>query len=201
MLYFLEVYQGKIGVSRPMMLRVLFISLILFSSFGHARMYQWIEPDSGTTQLSGKPPAWYRSAEGGPRIFVFERGRIIDDTSIEVSNNQRELMRQNAFIKAEEDREAARAKLAKANKLKSKFDNKVEETPIQEESDEVVEIPEIPPPALVEGEETEESGEEDTILDEMRALITDWEMQQSKSARDLIEQIETPNSEPLPADQ
>jgi hypothetical protein len=183
------------------MLRVLFISLILFSSSGHARMYQWVEPDSGTTQLSGKPPAWYRSAEGGPRIFVFERGRIIDDTSIEVSNKQRELLRQSAFIKVEEDREAASAKLARANKLKSEFDNKVEETPIQEESEELVEIPEIPPPAFVEDEETESSREKDTILDEMRALIADWEKQQSKSARDLIEQIETPNSESLPADQ
>ena len=177
------------------MLRVLFISLILFSSFGHARMYQWVEPDSETTQLSGKPPAWYRSADGGHRVFVFEGGRIIDDTSIKVSNEQRELIRQRAFVKAEEDREAARAKLARANKLKSEFDNKAEETAIQEGSEEIVETPEMPSPALVEGEETEKSGEEDTVLDEMRSLIADWEKQQSKNARDLIEQINIPESE------
>jgi len=29
-----------------------------------AQMYQWTDPESGTTQLSGKPPAWYRSVEG-----------------------------------------------------------------------------------------------------------------------------------------
>jgi hypothetical protein len=177
------------------MLRVLFISLIMFSSFGHARMYQWVEPDSETTQLSGKPPAWYRSAEGGPRVFVFERGRIIDDTSIEVSNEQRELIRQRAFVKAEEDREAARAKLARANKLKSEFDNKDEEMAVQEGSEELVEIPEIPPPVLVDDEETGKSGEEDAILDEMRSLIADWEKKQSNSARDLIKQINTPDSE------
>jgi hypothetical protein len=53
-----------------------------------ARMYQWNDPATGTTQLSGAPPAWYRSGETGPRVFVFERGRLIDDTGVAVDEQR-----------------------------------------------------------------------------------------------------------------
>ncbi len=177
-------------------MRSLFICLLLFSSLVHARMYQWIEPGSGTTQLSGKPPAWYRSTEGGPRIFVFEKGRVIDDTSIEVSDNERELLRQRAFIKAEEDREAAREKLAKANKIKAEFDKKSEEASAQEQPGEAMdEETEISLPDLIEDEETPKSKDTGTVLEEMRALIGEWEKEQTRSARNLLEKIGTPSTE------
>ena len=183
-------------------MRSLFICLLLFSSLVYARMYQWIEPGSGTTQLSGKPPAWYRSTEGGPRIFVFEKGRVIDDTSIEVSDNERELLRQRAFIKAEEDREGAREKLAKANKIKAEFDKKSEEASAQEQPGEAMdEETEISLPDLIEDEETPESKDTPkskdtgTVLEEMRALIGEWEKEQTRSARNLLEKIDTPSTE------
>ena len=62
-----------------------------------ARMYRWTNPDTGTAQLAGAPPAWYRAAHGGPRVLVFERGQLIDDTSIQVSEVQRESLRSDAF--------------------------------------------------------------------------------------------------------
>ena len=65
-----------------------------------ARMYQWVDPRSGRTQMSGVPPAWYRSGQPGPRIFVFENGQIIDDTRISVSEDKRQTLREQAFKNA-----------------------------------------------------------------------------------------------------
>ena len=83
------------------MLKILLVLLLVFSSPAGARMYQWVDPESGSTQLSGKPPMWYRGTENGPRVFVFENSRVIDDTNIEVSDSEREKLRQQAFLKAE----------------------------------------------------------------------------------------------------
>src|SRR5690554_7481361 len=55
-------------------------TLFPYTTLFRSRMYQWIDPDTQTTQLSGKPPTWYRSAEGGPRVLVFEKGLMVDDT-------------------------------------------------------------------------------------------------------------------------
>jgi hypothetical protein len=63
----------------------------------HARMYQWVNPQSGRTQMSGKPPAWYRSDKPGPRVFVFENGRLIDDTARAVGLEERAALRATAF--------------------------------------------------------------------------------------------------------
>ena len=62
-----------------------------------ARMYQWRNTASGTTQLSGTPPAWYRSSEHGPRVYVFENNQLVDDTAIAVSTEQREALHAQAF--------------------------------------------------------------------------------------------------------
>jgi hypothetical protein len=71
-----------------------------------ARMYQWINPSSGNTQLSGNPPTWYRSPQGGPRVLVFERGKAIDDTAIVVPEGTRDELRSQAF-QAQESARAA----------------------------------------------------------------------------------------------
>ena len=62
-----------------------------------ARMYQWTSPATGTPNLSGTPPAWYRAPHAGPRVLVFERGQLIDDTAIAVSDRQRLELRSAAF--------------------------------------------------------------------------------------------------------
>lgn len=74
-----------------------------------ARMYQWINPSSGHTQLSGTPPTWYRSPQGGPRVLVFERGKAIDDTAIVVPEGTRDELRSQAFQPQEPTRAAATA--------------------------------------------------------------------------------------------
>lgn len=45
------------------------------------KMYQWVDPNTGTVQLAGKPPPWFRSATPGPRVRVYEHGKVIDDTA------------------------------------------------------------------------------------------------------------------------
>ena len=46
-----------------------------------AKMYQWVDPNTGTVQLAGQPPPWYRSTRAGPRVRVYEHGNVIDDTA------------------------------------------------------------------------------------------------------------------------
>jgi len=147
-----------------------------------AQMYQWTDPESGTTQLSGKPPAWYRSVEGGPRVFVFNRGKIVDDTGIKISDEQRISLRTKAFINAEEDRIAAQQKATEAAKLKAAMENKSEE--ITEENIDVKALPDesqfnleevmaMEKPDDEELMEAEISGEEESI-EKMKALIEEW---------------------------
>lgn len=168
--------------------RILFIASILFTASADARMYQWTDPDTGTTQLSGKPPTWYRSEQGGPRVFVFEKNRIVDDTAIEVSTGERESLRRQAFLKAEEDRTAAREKALAAEELKSSFKR---DGSLQGDAAEMVEeVPEVVPEEDAEAEAEEEMAEmpaDDKTLEELRELIREWEEQQAREARQKLE--------------
>jgi len=71
--------------------------LLLVTTSASARMYQWVDPRSGTAQLSGSPPAWYRGTQAGPRVFVFENGRLVDDTARAVEPAQAAALRDEAF--------------------------------------------------------------------------------------------------------
>lgn len=62
-----------------------------------AQMYQWADARTGTVQLSGSPPAWYRSAQPGPRVFVFENGQLIDDTARALTADDAARVRAAAF--------------------------------------------------------------------------------------------------------
>lgn len=151
-----------------------------------ARMYQWVEPDIETTQLSGKPPAWYRSTAGGPRVFVFENGRLIDDTEIEVSDKTRQRMRQEAFILAEEDRQKAQEKIAKANEMKKKFkSDDVENLEAIDEDINGQDKEELLTDALFleEKNDIEQDNDNSEKMDELRKIIADWETAQSDNAR------------------
>jgi len=81
-------------------------------------MYQWRDPDTGTTQLSGKPPAWYRTGEKGPRVIVIENGRVIDDTSRPVPSLKRKALRQQAIMDVNEDIRDAREQAVRAEQVK-----------------------------------------------------------------------------------
>lgn len=84
------------------MARFLLVALLLVSTAAAARMYEWTNPRSGSVQYAGVPPAWYRSPEGGPRVRVYEGGALIDDTAIELSEDENREMRDSAFAALEQ---------------------------------------------------------------------------------------------------
>ena len=169
--------------------------LLFFSQSVQAVMYQWDDPETGTTQLSGKPPAWYRSAEGGPRVFVFNHGKVVDDTGIVISDEQRITLRTKAFVRAEEDRLAAKEKIMEAARLKAMIDKnaetsswqKGEDSEFTDESQEIVAIEGPNETEIGEGA-IDESKEEDKSIEKMKALIADWENQRTEEAKALLQQ-------------
>jgi len=172
------------------LLLILFFSVTTFVV--EARMYQWTESGVETTQLSGKPPAWYRSAVGGTRVFVFDKGRLIDDTAVEVSDEVRQHLRQQAFILAEDDRQKAQEKIAKAQELKQKFKNRASEKSEQSEAEileeEDLDVESITATLFPEKPEDEEQEKiEDKDIDELRAMIEAWEKSQTESAKRALE--------------
>lgn len=70
---------------------------LILTAPAEAWMFQWTHPASGRVQLAGKPPAWYRGSEPGPRVFVFDNGELIDDTAVPVSEDERLALRARAF--------------------------------------------------------------------------------------------------------
>nr|MCU0935469.1 hypothetical protein [Gammaproteobacteria bacterium] len=74
-----------------------------------ARVYQWVDPDSGNVYLSGSPPAWYRSGARGPRVQVFERGKLVDDTGREASEQEANALREEALLQEQIRKEEAAA--------------------------------------------------------------------------------------------
>jgi hypothetical protein len=85
------------------------IVLALCAASAHARLYRWVSPDTGITQLSGKPPLWYRSPDGGPRVRVYDDGRLVDDTAVAVPEERRQALRDAAFRQLSEQREQTQA--------------------------------------------------------------------------------------------
>jgi len=165
--------------------------LLVLSQDVFARMYQWTEAGTGSTQLSGKPPMWYRSATSGPRVFVFDNGRLIDDTSVEVDEEVRQQLRQRAFALVEEDQQKAKDKLAKSLELKEKYDeDKSQRSELNSSEEEHQE-------AVVEEERYVDEGPIDDLPDDadsentvenLRKLITEWENAQTESAKKALEQ-------------
>jgi hypothetical protein len=164
------------------MFRIILLLLLINSTCLNARMYQWTDPNSGSTQLSGIPPMWYRSAEGGPRIFVFDNSKVVDDTNIKVSDEEREHLRQQAFLRAEKDRESAKEKLLNAKTLnatlmqKSKMEEKDKEEEVADAEEVPIEIPEAKPPEPAEA----------TTMDQMRKIIEEWEKVKTEQARGVL---------------
>ena len=171
---------------------IFFLFIFLITLTAEARMYQWVEPGVETTQLSGKPPAWYRSSAGGPRVFVFENGRLIDDTAVQVSDDVRQRMREEAFLLAEEDRKKAQEKIAKAREAEQKRKKLQPEedaddsqfAEVEEESTEELLTDTLFPK---EEEQEEEESLSANDLDELRSMIADREASQTESAKQALE--------------
>lgn len=163
-----------------------FIVLLFFSQFVQARMYQWIDPESGTTQLSGKPPTWYRGVEGGPRVFVFEQGKVVDDTGIEISSTQRISLRTKAFLRAEKDRLMAKEKAMEVAKVKAITGRKMDGMVSSNEADEFRE--EVISKEIFQTKVMKKNKEEKASVEKMKALISEWENKRTEEAQTILEQ-------------
>ena len=108
---------GVMGILKPMPLLVLIVGLVLRPS-AQARIYQWVEPVTGSLQMAGKPSVWYRSSWDRPRVRVTENGRLIDDPVIEVSQEEMQALRDEAFRQFAETQELTGLKHLESNKLK-----------------------------------------------------------------------------------
>ncbi|HSR62127.1 MAG TPA: DUF4124 domain-containing protein [Gammaproteobacteria bacterium] len=161
--------------------RLIIILVCLFALTAvQARMYQWQDPNSGTTHLSGNPPPWYRTGEG-PRVIVFEKGRVVDDTRIELSAEANSRLRLEAIARAEESREKARQKALAAEEMKAKLDSE-KEPPAMDQPVEPAPMPE----ELTLADEKKDTGltsgqsADDLQEEQMRALIQEWERRQGE---------------------
>lgn len=92
------------GTLRSLVTPVAVVGLALGAVSADARMYQWMSPSTGSLQMSGEPPPWYRSQGDGPRVYVFEDGFLVDDTAIDVSDARKRALRRNAFAELSERR-------------------------------------------------------------------------------------------------
>ena len=88
--------EGSSMKSRGLWLFIL-AAVVMVPVSVSARMYQWVDPGTGTTHWSGRPPAWYRGSQRGPRVLVFDGGRLIDDTARRVPDAERDVLRTQAF--------------------------------------------------------------------------------------------------------
>jgi hypothetical protein len=163
-----------------MKILLIILPLLLISLFAQARMYQWVDPDTNTTQLSGKPPYWYRNGEPGPRVIIFDNGKVIDDTGIPVSDVENEKFRQQALVIVEQDRLSAIEKLRQAELQKAAFGTEEEdEEPMKIILDPVVEEREIEEGRQVEADDSQ-------IEQQMRELLEQYEALKTQSAKDVV---------------
>jgi hypothetical protein len=161
----------------------LLTALVVLAAFAarpaEARMYQWVNTQTGRTQMSGKPPSWYRSDQPGPRIFVFDNGRLVDDTSRTVSFEERANLRATAFaISASEEAAALRAAEAKGKAALAANAKPGEESSRN---------------ALERGFEdknatsTKAAETPDTTIARLKSIISAWEDQQTTEAKRVLE--------------
>ena len=92
----------------PLVWACLLAVVTFFTSWGaQARLYQWRNPATGLTQMSGPPPSWYRGKLTAPRVLVYDDGALVDDTALRVSDEHAIALRQAAFDDASRRRELA----------------------------------------------------------------------------------------------
>lgn len=180
-----------------MMLRWLIILICMLQVMpAFARMYQWNDPATGTTQFSGTPPAWYRSVDDGPRVFVFERGRIIDDTEVAVSEERRIALRQEAFMKTGQDSQEARSLAERAERLRLTLERpqlleQFSETWSQVEAEAGLftdqETRDRLPDAWQESAARDQLGDlSPQQIEQLRSLLSEWEAERARSLRHML---------------
>jgi hypothetical protein len=146
-------------------------------------MYQWVDAESGNVRLSGEPPYWYRSHEDGPRVLVFEDGRLVDDTAVSLAPEQRKAYREAAFMEADLRREKEavkkleRAALREARRREEairqlsaqKQQHEEDKTAAEEEKSRSA----ASPPVAV------DSG----MVEQLKALVSTWDQQSASEEK------------------
>lgn len=164
---------------------IVFVILMLLAQLAAARMYQWQHPQTGKVQLSGTPPAWYRSIEPGPRILVFDNGQLVDDTRIAVNEMQRQHLRLEAFGSVNDDTALAGADTADTahNELEAALDKA---------SESGLDVATITA-EFAERREAEASeqpaGDLSERVAQLKSLIEAWDTRQLESARAIVDQL------------
>ncbi len=144
---------------------IFFISLCLTNPLA-ARVYQWKDPDSGTAYMSGEPPAWYRTSQGGPRVLVLEEGKVVDDTEWYISQERERTLREKA-LKEVKDRKQEEVRLKEEEEARRK----------QEEALAALER------AKEDAAKEMADAEESDAVAIFRTLIKEWDKQQDNTAK------------------
>ncbi len=162
---------------------VVLAGTVLLPGGAAARLYQWVDPGTGTTQMSGRPPAWYRGSQGGPRILVFEAGRLIDDTAREVPDAEQSALRAHAF--------------APEAPVRSQERDRIEPT---------LHVDPAPAPEAVPGEAERHEAAEGTLpgvdqatIERLKAIIGEWDRRQTEAAKHFLEGPQEAAGAPDPA--
>ena len=164
-------------------------------------MYQWVNPTTGRSQLSGKAPTWYRSDVGGPRILVFEKNVLVDDTAVAVNEEQRLQLRDKAFLLEPKEKEltAAQAVATLEEQIQA-----IVESPAMEEylknspasatqntiqTDKVSKTYSIETASQDQKSETDKPVREsaDERVERLKALISVWDENRTEEAKSLLE--------------
>jgi len=163
-------------------------------------MYQWTDPDSGTTQLSGTPPSWYRGEEQGPRIYVFDRGQLLDDTARSVNETQRLELRRQAFVEADSDKRAHAQAVSKA-RLRAAVEQLLGKKPTPEELEDILQSTsangQLPAASEQQDQPTETASTQGKTPDtkeltaaQLKALVQNWDRAQTEQARKLLQKTD-----------
>ncbi len=144
-------------------------------------MYQWVDGESGNVRLSGEPPSWYRGGERGPRVLVFEDGRLVDDTAIKMPPEQRKAYREAAFLEVDLRREQdavkklERAALREARRRQEAERQISAQLNAQPDSEETSASEDTKSRAALSGSSPAEL--DGGVVEQLKALISTWDQQ------------------------
>ena len=184
-------------------------------------MYQWVNPTTGHSQMSGKAPAWYRSEVGGPRVLVFEKNVLVDDTAVAVGEDQR-LQLRNKALRLEPSEQEKKLIAAEAVATLEAQIQAIVESPAMEEYLKSPPTPETREsaqgsagqklieenrktgaPSITEDQEektadrnqsTRESADE--RVERLKALISAWDKSNTEEAKSLLDPKDVAEKEP-----
>jgi uncharacterized membrane protein len=154
------------------------IILAVCAGLAEARMYQWSNAATGSIQLSGSPPAWYRSPSPGPRILVFDNGQLIDDTAVPVSEEQRRELRAEA-LGGRQESEFAEISAADESALHDALENAAQD------GVDVSAVTEAFNAEQARVAEADEGAVEQTVA-ELKALLDAWDGRRLNEAKALL---------------